>query len=82
MSEKKENPDSLVNIYREVGPYLTLGFQLAVTIVIMLFIGNWLDEKFDKNPLFMIIFGFLGIAAGMYNLIKSALRISEKQKKK
>jgi ATP synthase protein I len=72
----KTNPDKLKNvskIYREVGPYLGLGMQLAITVTVMVFIGIWLDEKFDLSPVFTIVFAMLGVFAGMYNFIKSVI---------
>jgi ATP synthase protein I len=73
----KTNPDKLKNvnkIYREVGPYLGLGMQLAITVTVMVFIGIWLDEKFDLSPVFTIVFASLGIFAGLYNFIKSVIK--------
>ncbi len=73
----KTNPDKLKNvnkIYREVGPYLGLGMQLAITVTVMVFLGIWLDEKFDLSPVFTIVFASLGIFAGLYNFIKSVIK--------
>ena len=72
----KPDPDKLKNvnkIYREVGPYLSLGLQLAITVTVMVFIGIWLDEKFGLSPILTIVFAMLGVSAGMYNFIKSVL---------
>ena len=72
----KIKPDKLKNvnkIYREVGPYLGLGMQLAITVTVMVFLGVWLDEKFDLSPLLTIVFAMLGVFAGMYNFIKSVM---------
>jgi len=72
----KPDPDKLKNvnkIYREVGPYLSLGLQLAVTVTVMVFLGIWLDEKFDLSPVLTIVFAMLGVSAGMYNFIKSGI---------
>ncbi len=76
----KENNNSS-SVIKDVAPYLGLGGQLAATIVIMVFIGNWLDKKFDTSPLYVLIFGILGIFSGMYNLIKTVLSIDKKKKK-
>ncbi len=73
----KLKPDKLKNvnkIYREVGPYLGLGMQLAITVTVMVFLGVWLDEKFDLSPLLTIVFAMLGVFAGMYNFIKSVMK--------
>lgn len=73
----KTNPDKLKNIskvYREVGPYVGLGMQLAITVTVMVFLGIWLDDKFDLSPILTIVFAFLGIFAGLYTFIKSVLK--------
>jgi len=73
----KIKPDKLkdVNkIYREVGPYLGLGMQLAITVTVMVFLGIWLDKKFDLSPVLTIVFASIGVSAGMYNFIKSVIK--------
>jgi len=73
----KKDPDDLKNInkiYREIGPYIGLGMQLAVTVTLMVFIGIWLDGEFNLSPVLTIVFAFLGIFAGLYNFIKSVLK--------
>lgn len=66
--------------YREAGQYLGLGFQLAASIVLMFFLGWWLDKKFGIAPLLTIIFSFLGGFAGIYNVIKAVLDLNKKKK--
>ena len=73
----KIEPDKLNNInkvYRAVGPYIGLGMQLAVTVVLMVFLGIWLDGIFNLDPVLTITFAFLGVFAGLYNFIKSVLK--------
>ena len=74
---KKE--DNLAQTYKEIGPYLGLGTQLAATIVIMFFLGRWLDEKFELEPILTILFSFLGGSAGIYNVIKSTINLNNKK---
>jgi hypothetical protein len=36
--------------YREYGPYLTLGFQLAAAVVVFFFLGDWeIRRNVDRN---------------------------------
>ena len=79
----KLEPDKIKgtsNFYREVGPYLGLGLQLAVIVTLMVFIGIWLDGQFETKPVLTIIFAFLGIFAGMYTFIKSVLKAGNDKK--
>ncbi len=74
----KEN--DLTNTYKEIGPYLGLGTQLAATIVLMFFLGKWLDDEFELYPILTIVFSFVGGSAGIYNVIKSTLNLNKKNK--
>ena len=67
--------------YAEIGPYLGLGVQLAATMIIMVFIGKWLDDTYHMSPLYVIIGAVLGTFAGIYNLIKTVLALEKKSKK-
>jgi ATP synthase protein I len=68
------------NFYRDAGPYIGLGLQLAVTVTLMVFIGIWLDGQFETKPILTIVFAFLGVTAGMYTFIKSALKAGNDKK--
>ena len=63
--------------FRDIGNYLGLGLQLAVTVGVMVFIGVWLDNKFNTNPWLTVGCSFLGIFAALYSFIKTVLK-SEK----
>lgn len=79
----REKPvKDLSQTYKEVGPYLGLGTQLAATIVFMFFLGKWLDDEFNLFPILTIALSFLGGFAGIYNFIRTVLQINEKRKKK
>jgi ATP synthase protein I len=54
--------------------YFGLGIELAATVTIMLFIGVWLDKKFNTEPILTVIFAFLGVASGLYNFIRTVLK--------
>ncbi|MEN8192391.1 MAG: AtpZ/AtpI family protein [Bacteroidota bacterium] len=79
-NQKKKLNHNLTKTYRDIGPYLGLGTQLAATIVLMFFVGRWLDGYFESEPWLTIIFSFLGGFAGIYNFIKTVLDLNKKQK--
>jgi len=66
--------------YKSAGPYLGLGTQLAATMVLMFFLGRWLDQKLNTFPILIIVCSFLGGAAGIYNFIGTVLKLNEKKK--
>ena len=79
MTDNKET-GKFLQVYKDVGPYLGLGFQLAASIVIMFFLGWWLDKEFNSSPLLTIIFSFLGGFVGIYSVIKTVLDLNKKNK--
>jgi ATP synthase protein I len=57
---------------REAAPYLGIGTSLAVTVVLGVGIGYWLDGKFGTEPIFFLVGALLGLlAAGVqfYRLV-------------
>jgi F0F1-type ATP synthase assembly protein I len=76
----KNIQNKIVESYKTIGPYLGLGTQLAATIVLMFFLGRWLDQKLGTYPLLIIVFSLMGGFAGIYNFIKTVLNLNEKRK--
>ena len=75
-SRKKGRTD-----YRQLGLLGTIPFLIAVSPVIGYFIGKWIDEKLGTDPIFMVVFIGLGVAAAIketVKIIKEASRDSEK----
>ncbi|MHB8906084.1 MAG: AtpZ/AtpI family protein, partial [Melioribacteraceae bacterium] len=66
--------------FKNVGPYLGLGTQLAASIILMFFLGRWLDSKFNSTPLMILICSFIGGFAGIYNFIHTVLQLNQKKK--
>jgi len=55
-------------LFRELWFYSSLSFSIALSIVIGLGIGYWLDTKFETSPWFTLIFLGLGVIAGFRNI--------------
>tara|TARA_B100001059_G_scaffold233885_1_gene275001 strand:- start:667 stop:951 length:285 start_codon:yes stop_codon:yes gene_type:complete len=62
-----------------MGNAFKLGTELVASVVVGTIIGFILDNWFDTKPWFIIIFFFLGSAAGMLNVIKAANRMQKKE---
>ncbi len=75
-----DKKSDLIKSYSEIAPYIGLGTQLAITIVVMFFVGRWLDQKLNWEPILTITFAFIGGFAGIYNFIKTVLNINERKK--
>lgn len=54
--------------------YCQLSLNMIVPIVLCLFIGKWLDQKFNKNHMFLLIFTFLGILSAFRNLYVTVIK--------
>ena len=66
--------------YGDLGPYLTLGIQLAATVVIFFLVGWWLDTRYETSPTFKLIGVFLGSVGGMIKFLKSVSVLIKKDK--
>lgn len=49
---------------------VTIGLQLAITILLGVLGGNWLDNRFKTSPLFLAICTALTMIVGFYHLMK------------
>ena len=56
------------NLWQISGRYSGLGLQWALSILLFLAAGWWLDGKVGTAPLFTILGAFLGGGAGFYSL--------------
>ena len=73
----KKNIDDSTEIKRNsnvsyLGNALKMSTELVAAVVVGSIIGFILDEWFDTKPWFIIIFFFVGVAAGILNVIRSA----------
>jgi ATP synthase protein I len=44
--------------------------QLVGSILVGIFAGRWVDQKWDTEPLFLIIGLLLGLAAGIFAMLR------------
>ena len=60
-----------------IGHAFKLGTEFVAAVVVGTIIGFILDRTFDTKPWLILIFFFLGSAAGMLNIIKTAKKIQK-----
>ena len=60
-----------------MGNAFKLGTELVAAVVVGTIIGFILDSWFDTKPWLIIIFFFLGAAAGILNVIRAANRMQK-----
>ena len=54
-----------------------MGIELVIAVMLGTYIGYLLDGWLDTKPLLMVIFFFLGIAAGIKNVFRSAEQMNK-----
>ena len=62
-----------------MGSAFKLGTELVSAVLVGTIIGFILDTWFDTKPWLIIIFFFLGAAAGMLNVIRTANRMQKEE---
>ena len=63
-----------------IGNAFKLGTELVAAVGVGTIIGFILDNWFDTKPWLLIIFFFLGAAAGILNVIRAANRMQKEDK--
>ncbi len=80
---RKEGPgkkdSSLGQVVRELGPYMSLGFQLAAAVVGFFLLGHWLDNRYDTSPWLKLLGLLLGTAGGFIKFFKTVARLDKKK---
>ncbi len=77
----QERGNAMRSWMASVGPFLTLGLQLAISVVAMFFVGRWLDQQFGTEPWLMIVGLAIGTAAGFINFFKTVLALGQNEER-
>ena len=64
---------------RGFAPFLTLGIQLALSIVAFFFLGKWLDGRFNTSPWLMFGGLLIGVVGGMVKFITAVMKLGQQQ---
>ena len=75
VDQKSNNNDNKKGLF--MGSAFRLGTELVAAVVVGTIIGFILDSWFDTKPWLIIIFFFLGAAAGMLNVIRAAKQMQK-----
>ena len=67
---EKENPQT-----SNIGQAFELSTELVAAVLVGTIIGFILDNWFDTKPWLIIIFFFVGVVAGILNVIRSAKKL-------
>ena len=78
---KKQYAGSKGSNAASLGKALKISTELVASVVVGTTIGFILDNWFDTKPLLIICFFFIGVAAGVVNVFRSAKRMQKKLEK-
>ena len=74
---KKRNPVDKSGEKSSFGKAFQLSTELVSAVLVATIIGFILDNWFDTKPWLIIIFFFIGVAAGIINVIRSAKKMQK-----
>ncbi len=74
---KKKNPSDEDDKKSSFGKAFQLSTELVSAVLVATIIGFILDNWFDTKPWLIILFFFIGVAAGIINVIRSAKKMQK-----
>jgi ATP synthase protein I len=74
--EDDDGRSSFAASLHKVGPFLHMGWSIAISVSLGALLGYWLDNRFDTSPWLLIAGALLGITAGFVELIRTVQRLS------
>lgn len=74
------NPPDSIN----VGSFAGAGLQFAISLVLFLLLGQWIDRKLGTSPVFLIAGVFIGGGAAFYSMYRklSAAQKADDERRK
>ena len=57
-----------------------IGIQFALTILLFVFAGVWLDNRLGTSPWLVLVFVFVGAAAGFYSMYRRVTAAQRRSK--
>jgi ATP synthase protein I len=59
--------------FRGAGKYAGLGIQFVVAILLFLKVGEWVDQRFGTDPVFLYVGVFTGAGAAFYSMYRGLM---------
>lgn len=80
-AQKRHAPEGPARPQSALGAAFRLSTDLVAAVVVGGGIGLALDAWLKTGPIFLLIFFFLGVGAGFFNVLRTARQMSEEQNK-
>jgi ATP synthase protein I len=74
-------PDSRKSSVGAVGALSSVGIAFVLAVSIGFGIGYFLDRWAGTSPLFVLVFFFLGVAAGIVNVVRTVNAVTRDEKR-
>ena len=62
-----------INSLGAAGKYAGLGLQFALSILLFLYLGRWVDRQLGTAGIFMLLGAFVGFSAAFYSIYRSLM---------
>jgi ATP synthase protein I len=73
-------PRKNVTTVGSIGAVSAVGIAFVLALVFGFLIGYYLDKWLGTSPLFLIVFFFVGMAAGIVNVVRTANAVNQDEK--
>jgi ATP synthase protein I len=67
-------------MFKQIASYSTLGLEMGLSVAVGVAIGYYLDKWLKTEPWLLIIFIFVGAAAGFRSLFRALKRLERENK--
>lgn len=67
---------------RGAAAYVGLGLQFALSMLLFLYAGQWIDRKIGTAPVFLIIGVFVGAGAAFYNIYQKLMAAQREEEER
>lgn len=75
------SPEPAKSSVGALGALSAVGIAFVLAVVIGFGVGYVLDRWFGTSPLFLIVFFFLGMAAGIVNVVRTVNAVTRDEKR-
>ena len=82
MADDPLRKDGSASSFGAAGRFAGLGLQFAISIILFLYVGQWLDGRFGTKPLFLYLGVFTGAGAAFYSMYRSLMADERREDEK
>ena len=80
--KERSKSEDVEAAYRRMGIAYTIPIALVAPIVLLTFIGAWLDGRLHRTPVFTLVGALVGIIVGLLNMVRLVARLNRDENEK